>query len=99
MKESISKSISSIMAYFEFDKVAEIEETFFKETCDNEEDTLENVIKDFVLEELYIFAERCKDIKENFWTETKYSLHFDYIYDKENPFIELSYIPISYRNY
>ena len=36
MKESLHKSIAEIMAFFDFEKVAEIEETFFNEFAENE---------------------------------------------------------------
>ena len=47
MKESLHKSIAEIMAFFDFKKVAEIEETFFNEFAENEYDELVDVIKEF----------------------------------------------------
>ena len=52
MKESLHKSIAEIMAFFDFEKVAEIEKTFFDEFCDNEDDELVDVIKEFAIENL-----------------------------------------------
>ena len=47
MKESLHKSIAEIMAFFDFKKVAEIEESFFNKFAENENDELVNVIKEF----------------------------------------------------
>ena len=43
MKESLHKSIAEIMAFFDFEKVAEIEETFFNEFAESEYDELVDV--------------------------------------------------------
>ena len=97
IKESLSKSISEIIAFFDFDKVAEIEESYFNECCDNDEDSLVDVIKEFALENLY---ECVKDFSKqtfNCYLETKYHLHFDYIYDPNTPRMELKYIPVSWE--
>ena len=97
MNESLSKSISEIMAFFNFDKVAEIEEKFFNETCVYEDDELVNVIKEFVLENLYECAKKFSNKKYNCWLESKYHLHFEYIYDENEPYMELKYIPVSWE--
>ena len=105
MKESVYKSIAEIMAFFDFEKVAEIEKTFFNEFCDNEDDELVDVIKEFALENLYECAkialenlhegaEEFSDKKYNCWQQSKYHLRFEYIYDENEPYMELKYIPI-----
>lgn len=97
MKESLHKSIAEIMAFFDFKKVAEIEETFFNEFAENEYDELVDVIKEFALENLYKCAEEFSDKKYNCWMESKYHLHFEYVYDENEPYMELKYIPISWE--
>ena len=97
MKESLHKSIAEIMAFFDFKKVAEIEETFFNEFAENEYDELVDVIKEFALENLYKCAEEFSDKKYNCWMESKYNLRFEYIYDENEPYMELKYIPISWE--
>ena len=97
MKESLHKSIAEIMAFFDFKKVAEIEETFFNEFIENEYDELVDVIKEFALENLYKCAEEFSDKKYNCWMESKYNLRFEYIYDENEPYMELKYIPISWE--
>jgi len=96
MKESVYKSIAEIMAFFDFNKVAEIEKVYNEFLDVNENDELVNVIKEFALNELFSLAEKCKDRKEDYFSETMYSLHFDYVYDEVNPHMELKYIPVSY---
>lgn len=96
MKESLFKSIIDIMAFFDFEKVAKIEETFFNEFCENDDDELINVIKEFAIENLYTCAKEFSDKKYNCWLESKYHLHFEYVYDKDEPYMELKYIPISW---
>ena len=96
MKESLHKSIAEIMAFFDFEKVAEIEETFFNEFAENEYDELVDVIKEFALENLYKCAEEFSDKKYNCWMESKYNLRFEYIYDENEPYMELKYIPVSW---
>lgn len=98
MNENLSKSISSIMTYFDFNKVAEIEKTFFNEDCESVEELSEK-IKDFALDNLYICAKEFSKKKTDAWEETVYHLHFDYIHDEENPRMELKYIPISWEMY
>ena len=44
MKELLHKSIAEIMAFFDFIKVAEIDETFFNEFVENEYDKFVDVI-------------------------------------------------------
>lgn len=95
MKESLYKSIAEIMAFFDFEKVAKIEETFFNEFCEND-DELINVIKEFAIENLYTCAKEFSDKKFNCWLESKYHLHFEYVYDEDEPYMELKYIPISW---
>ena len=97
MKESLHKSIAEIMAFFDFKKVAEIEETFFNEFAENEYDELVDVIKEFALENLYKCAEEFSDKKYNCWMESKYNLRFEYVYDENEPCMELKYIPISWE--
>ena len=97
MKESLYKSIAEIMAFFDFKKVAEIEETFFNEFAENEYDELVDVIKEFALENLYKCAEEFSDKKYNCWMESKYNLRFEYVYDENEPYMELKYIPISWE--
>ena len=97
MKDSLHKSIAEIMAFFDFEKVAEIEETFFNEFAENEDDKLISVIKEFALENLYESAEEFSDKEYNCWLESKYHLRFEYIYDKDEPYMELKYIPISWE--
>ena len=97
MKESLHKSIAEIMAFFDFKKVAEIEESFFNEFAENEYDELVDVIKEFALENLYKCAEEFSDKKYNCWMESKYNLRFEYIYDENEPYMELKYIPISWE--
>ena len=97
MKESLHKSIAEIMAFFDFKKVAEIEETFFNEFAENEYDELVDVIKEFALENLYKCAEEFSDKKYNCWMESKYNLRFEYIYDENEPYMELKYIPVSWE--
>ena len=97
MKESLHKSIAEIMAFFDFKKVAEIEETFFNEFAENEYDELVDVIKEFTLENLYKCAEEFSDKKYNCWMESKYHLHFEYVYDENEPYMELKYIPVSWE--
>ena len=97
MKESLHKSIAEIMAFFDFKKVAEIEETFFNEFIENEYDELVDVIKEFALENLYKCAEEFSDKKYNCWMESKYNLRFEYIYDENEPYMELKYIPVSWE--
>ena len=97
MKESLHKSIAEIMAFFDFKKVAEIEETFFNEFIENEYDELVDVIKEFALENLYKCAEEFSDKKYNCWMESKYNLRFEYVYDENEPYMELKYIPISWE--
>lgn len=94
MKESLHKSIAEIMAFFDFEKVAEIEKTFFNEFTENEDDELVDVIKEFALENLYESAEKFSDKKSDCWLESKYHLRFEYIYDENKPYMELKYIPI-----
>ncbi len=94
MKESLHKSIAEIMAFFDFEKVAEIEKTFFNEFCENEDDKLVDVIKEFALENLYESAEEFSDKKFDCWLESKYHLRFEYIYDENKPYMQLKYIPI-----
>lgn len=96
MKESLHKSIAEIMAFFDFEKVAEIEKTFFNEFTENEDDELINIIKEFTLENLYESAEEFSDKKYNCWLESKYHLRFEYVYDENKPYMELKYIPISW---
>ena len=96
MKESLYKSIAEIMAFFDFEKVAEIEETCFNEFVENEDDKLIDIIKEFTLENLYESAEEFSDKKYNCWLESKYHLHFEYVYDEDEPYMELKYIPISW---
>ena len=97
MKESLHKSIAEIMAFFDFKKVAEIEETFFNEFAENEYDELVDVIKEFALENLYKCAEEFSDKKYNCWMESKYNLRFEYVYDENEPCMELKYIPVSWE--
>ena len=97
MKESLYKSIAEIMAFFDFKKVAEIEETFFNEFSENEYDELVDVIKEFALENLYKCAEEFSDKKYNCWMESKYKLRFEYVYDENEPYMELKYIPVSWE--
>ena len=97
MKESLHKSIAEIMAFFDFKKVAEIEESFFNEFAENEYDELVDVIKEFALENLYKCAEEFSDKKYNCWMESKYNLRFEYVYDENEPCMELKYIPISWE--
>ena len=97
MKDSLHKSIAEIMAFFDFEKVAEIEETFFNEFTENEDDKLVDVIKEFALENLYECAEEFSDKKSNCWMESKYHLHFEYVYDENEPYMELKYIPVSWE--
>lgn len=97
MKESLHKSIAEIMAFFDFKKVAEIEETFFNEFAENENDELVDVIKEFALENLYKCAEEFSDKKYNCWMESKYKLRFEYVYDENEPYMELKYIPVSWE--
>ena len=97
MKESLHKSIAEIMAFFDFKKVAEIEESFFNEFAENEYDELVDVIKEFALENLYKCAEEFSDKKYNCWMESKYNLRFEYIYDENEPYMELKYIPVSWE--
>lgn len=97
MNESLSKSISEIMAFFDFDKVAEIEETFFNETCEHEDDELVDVIKEFALENLYSCAKEFNEKKVNCWQESRFHLRFEYVHDNENPYMQLMYIPISWE--
>ena len=97
MKESLHKSIAEIIAFFDFKKVAEIEETFFNEFIENEYDELVDVIKEFALENLYKCAEEFSDKKSNCWMESKYNLRFEYIYDENEPHMELKYIPVSWE--
>ena len=99
MKESLHKSIAEIMAFFDFKKVAEIEETFFNEFAENENeyDELVDVIKEFALENLYKCAEEFSDKKYNCWMESKYNLRFEYVYDENEPYMELKYIPVSWE--
>lgn len=94
MKESLHKSIAEIMAFFDFEKVAEIEKTFFNEFTENEDDELVDVIKEFALKNLYESAEKFSDKKSDCWLESKYHLRFEYIYDENKPYMELKYIPI-----
>ena len=97
MKESLYKSIAEIMSFFDFEKVAEIEETFFNEIVENEDDKLVDVIKEFALENLYESAEEFSDKKYNCWVESKYHLRFEYVYDENESYMELKYIPISWE--
>ena len=97
MKESVYKSIAEIMAFFDFEKVAEIEKTFFNEFCDNEDDELVDVIKEFALENLYECAKEFSDKKYNCWQQSKYHLRFEYVYDENEPYMELEYIPIRWE--
>ena len=97
MKESLHKSIAEIMAFFDFKKVAEIEESFFNEFAENEYDELVDVIKEFALENLYKCAEEFSDKKYNCWMESKYNLRFEYVYDENEPYMELKYIPVSWE--
>jgi len=98
VKESISKSISEIMAFFDFRQVALIEDSFFSSNSEDI-DILTDKIKEYVIESCYYCNERFKDEKENCFLEGKYNLRFDYIYDADNPKISLSYCPISFGNY
>lgn len=93
MKDSLHKSIAEIMAFFDWKKVTEIEKTFFNEFCENKDD----VIKEFALENLYKCAEEFSDKKYNCWSESKYHLRFEYVYDENEPYMELRYIPISWE--
>ena len=97
MKESLHKSIAEIMAFFDFEKVAEIEKTFFNEFAENEDDKLVDVIKEFALKNLYESAEKFSDKKYNSWLESKYNLRFEYVYDENEPYMELKYIPICWE--
>jgi hypothetical protein len=97
MNESLSKSISEIMAFFDFDKVAEIEETFFNEVCENEDDELVNIIKDFALENLYECAKEFSEKKVDCWLESRFHLRFEYWHDEKEPYMALKYIPISWE--
>jgi hypothetical protein len=97
MKESLHKSIAEIMTFFDFEKVAEIEKTFFNEFCDNEDDELVDVIKEFTLENLYESAEEFSDKEYNCWRQSKYHLRFEYVYDENEPYMELEYIPIRWE--
>lgn len=97
MNEYLSKSISEIMTFFDFDKVAEIEKTFFNETCEHEDDELVNIIKEFALENLYECAKEFGEKKVNCWMESKYHLRFEYWHDEEEPYMTLKYIPISWE--
>jgi hypothetical protein len=94
MKDSIHKSIAEIMTFFDFEKVAEIEESFFKKTVDNKDDKLIDVIKEYTLDTLYEFAEESVNKKVDCWREGKYNLRFDYVYDKNEPWMELKYVPV-----
>lgn len=94
MKESLHKSIAKIMAFFDFEKVAEIEKTFFNEFTENEDDELVDVIKEFALENLYECAKEFSDKKYNCWLRSQYNLWFEYIYDENEPYMTLKYTPI-----
>lgn len=98
MNECLSKSISEIMAFFDFDKVAEIEEKFFNEFCENDDDNLVNIIKEFAMERLYSCAEEFSEKKCNCYEESRYHLRFEYVHDDENPHMQLMYIPVSWEN-
>ena len=96
MKESLFKSIIDIMAFFDFEKVAEIEETCFGRKCENEDDKLVYIIKEYVSKNLYEYAKKFSDKDCNYWTDGDYHLHFEYVYDEDEPYMELKYIPISW---
>ena len=59
MKESLHKSIAEIMAFFDFEKVAEIEENFFNEFTENEDDKLVDVIKESLNVKFYNIVQIC----------------------------------------
>lgn len=94
MKDSLHKSIAEIMTFFDWEKIAEIEENYFNEFCEDEGDKLIDAIKEFALENLYKCAEEFSNKKFNCWERTKYHLCFEYIYDKTEPYMELKYVPI-----
>ena len=71
-------------------------EEALSEFAENENDELVDVIKEFALENLYKCAEEFSDKKYNCWMESKYHLHFEYIYDENEPYMELKYIPVSW---
>lgn len=96
MKESLYKSITEIMAFFDFDKVSKIEKTFFNNVCENDGNELVDEIKEFTLDELYNCAKEFSEKKTDCWMESKYHLRFEYIHDENEPRMELKYIPVSW---
>ena len=94
---SISKSISEIMANFNFEECAKIEEMFYPH--EDIKDELVYHIKDFVHESLYETYEKFKDEKQDCFMATKYNLKFKYIYDEKEPWMELEYVPVSWEKY
>ena len=93
---SLAKSISEIMAWFDFAKVAEIESAAFNRKAENEDNTLEGEIKDFALEGLWECAEEFSKRKSDGWIEGKYGLRFEYFHDEKEPSMCLKYIPIQW---
>ena len=85
------------MAFFDWKEVTEIEKIFFNEFCENEDDELVNIIKDFALENLYKCAKEFSERKVNCWLESKYHLRFEYYHDEKEPYMELKYIPFSWE--
>ena len=94
---SISKSISEIMANFDFEECAKIEETFYPH--EDVKGELVHHIKDFVHEGLYETYEKFKDEKQNCFMGTTYHLKFIYVYDEKEPWMELEYVPVSWEKY
>ena len=58
---------------------------------------LPSEVKEFALENLYKCAEEFSDKKYNCWMESKYNLRFEYVYDENEPYMELKYIPVSWE--
>lgn len=97
MKESLYKSITEIMAFFDFEKVAQIEEQYFNETCKNYEDTLVDEIKEFALSSLYEYAKEFSSKMCDCWASSCYHLRFEYVHDEDKPRMEMKYIPIAWE--
>jgi len=93
---SLANSISRIMVFFDFEKMAEIEEKFFERKVENEDDSLTDEIKEFALSNLWECAEECLKRKADYWIETKYNFRLECFYDEKEPTIALRYVPIQW---
>lgn len=96
IEKSIAKSISEIMACFDFDKCAKILETIDQryEIEGIEKYANSSDLREWAVDALWEAVQKGKKENANeYFVESRGSLRAEYIADKEKPFCILSFIP------